>query len=380
MKQYFLVSLILVCSWSTQAQNREATVKALNNYIDYGNANIKALRTAEQTFKSYNDLFNGYLRKDRKLGGEEYEKPKPSPFVDEDVFTLNKDNPDYLYTVAIKGSAVLPVPLKTDLNTTLKSLKACSDKIVLVLDSMSNIFSGPLISVTKNESVLPYNLLAEGRRQLQLSKKYRDQLFNSITVYYTKNCTLPTADTDYMRSVKPLRKGMELCQTIMNDLSKNDSSHIAQLAKSLDSLHSYLDRSELTLLKGIPPMGKSRNYPSGNVNGFDLYLIYENYLDEMKFFAYYAKDFSNPSDKRKYPAGKCFYYHTKCTEQFNSIVGLLYYYNEYVLLIGGGKMEVESEMGTLKKGWGDGTHSFAVKPQLLWMKETPLFEIEWPNQ
>lgn len=380
MKQLFLVSLVFVCSLSMQAQNRDATVKALNNYIAYSNSNIKALKAAEQTLESYNGLFNDYLRKDRKLGGEEYEKPKPSPFIDEDVFTLKKDDPNYLYSVATTGSAVLPVSIKTELNTTLKSLKACSDKIVLILDSMSNIFSGPLISVTKNESVLPYNLLAEGRRQLQLSKKYRDQLFASVTGYYNKNCTLPTADTDYMRSVKPLRKGMELCQSMMNDLSKNDSSRIPQFAKSLDSLHSYLDRSELILLKGIPPMGRSRHYPSGNINGSDLYLLYEEYLDLLKVFADYAKDFSDPSDKRKFPHGKCFAFHTKCREQFNSFSGILDTYNEYALLIGGGKREIESELGTLMRGWGDESHSLVVKPLLSWMKETPLFEIEWPKQ
>jgi hypothetical protein len=380
MKNIFFLFAILL-SFTAQAQNRNATVKLLNNYIEYSNANTTGLKDVLHTLESYNDLFNGYLRRKEKLGGEEYEKPKASPFVDEAVFTMNQDNPDYLYSIALKESAALPAPLKTELNSAMKSMLGCSQRLVKIMDSMSLLFSNPPISVTNNPEALPYRLLYQAKKELQLSKNYRDQLFSKINDCYTKACPLTAAHNDYIYSVDQLNKGMNLCQNLINDVNKNDSSHIAQYVRQLDSLHSYLERSELILLKGIAPFGSSKQFPNkGYYDGFDLYINYENIVDWIGTFSTYGKNFiNNKSDRSVYRTGKCYYFHNKWASSFNATQGLLYTYNQYVLLIGGGKMKLIAEVsrGYVIKGWGDETHSLPARTLLHWMKETPRFEVDF---
>jgi len=382
MKKVLLFISFFLYTLSINAQNRNSVVKLLNNYIEYSNANITALSIAINSFERYNGLFNDYLRQNRKLGGEEFEKPKLSPFLDEDIFTMNENNPDFLYSKALKGSASLPYPVKTDFNKTMKSIHDCSQKIVLAMDSMSNIFSGPMISVTNNPEVLPYNLLYEIKHQLQLSKKYRDQLFSSINNYYSKECALNSTNSDYINSVEPLTKGVEICQKILNDLSINDSSHISQYIQSLDSLYRFLDSTELTLLKGIRPLGNSKHFKNkGNYNGLDLYTKYEDIINQFLIFSSLGKKFIHSINNTEFPDNICYNFHKEGASQFNSTQGLLYYYNEYVLLIGGGKMKILADINGgsryIYRGWGDETHSLPVRTLLFWMKETPRFEIEY---
>jgi hypothetical protein len=375
-KLLMLLSLFSVFQLA-KAQNRNALVKTLNHYIEYSNANITALSLSLNTLERYNGLFNDYLRKDRLLGGEPYEKPKASPFVDEEVFTMNEDNPEFLYSISLRESALLPLQLRTELNAHMKQMLECSQQMVVILDSMSNLFSGPMIAVTNNPQVLPYQLLSEAKRQLQLSKSHRDNMQELINTYYVNSCTLTAAKNDYIHSVKPLHHGLALCQSMMNDLNQNDSSRISHYVQSIDSLCEYLDRSEMTLLKGITHFGKSRQFPNESVvNGFDLFAKYEDIVDQLRAFSATGKQFLNPARDSKFPAGKCFHFHNECATRFNSTLGLLYYYNEYVLLIGGGKMKMLAEgIGIIYKGWGDESHSLPVRTQLLGMKETPAFEI-----
>jgi hypothetical protein len=376
MKTFFSLLSFLIL-YSGTAQNRNLTVKSLNNYVLYSNANISALWPLQRSLERYNDLFNEYLSKNSQLGGEKYEKPKPSPFIDEDVFTLKTDDPETLYFIAMKESANLPASARTDFNNSMKEMRASGKKLEELLVSLSDIFSGPLIQVTKNEAMPPYSLLAEAKKQLQLSKTYRDKLFKSLTVYYKTNCSLNASSTDYIRSVEELSKGMQLCQNMMSDLSKNDPSKIPSYVKSLDSLYIVLERSELTLLKGVKPFGNSKHFPNPNYfNGFDLYTRYENIINWFQVYAGYGKRFINISEDVKIPNGKCYYYHSEWSSTFNSN-GLLDEFNEYVLLIGGGKMKIESEVGTLWKGWGDEKNSLLLRNRLFWMKETPGFEIEY---
>ncbi len=384
-KTFLLFSTVLFVVLYANGQNRNATVKILNNYIEYSNANITALKAVEHTLGSYNSLFNGYLRKDRKLGGEEYEKPKPSPFFDEDVFTINEDNPDYLYAVALKESAALPVAVRTELNNSMKAMHLCSQKLVKILDSMSNIFSGPLITVTDNEAVLPYNLLAEGKRQLQESGRQRDILFTTLVNYYHKACPLNYSSTDYIRSVNELKKGMVLCQNMLDDLSRNDSTRLTEYGVQLDSLCQVLDKNELALLKGIKPYGDSKHFPNkGYYHGMDLYSRYENLLDQFYLFAGYPRKFREQKGSVKSASGKCHYFYKQWLAQFNAPLGPVYCYNEYVLLIGGGKMKILSQDVSrtryIYRGWGDENNSLPLRPLLSWMKETPRFEITWPEK
>ncbi len=380
MKKVLFFLCIFLYQLSASAQSRNAVVKTLNNYIAYSNANITALSNSINTFERYNGLFNDYLRNSRKLGGEPYEKPKLSPFLDKDVFTMNEDNPDYLYSFALKGSSSLPVEVKTDLNKAMKSMHDCSQKIVLLMDSMSNIFSGPLISVTKNPEISPYNLLYTIKSELLLSKNYRDQLFSSINNYYSKACALNSTKTDYIRSVEPLSKGVAVCQNMLNSFSMNDSIRIPQYIRSLDSLILYLESSELILLKGIKPYGSSKLFPNkNNYNGFDLYTKFEDLVIQFQFFSKLGKKFMNDSEGSKSPQFKCYDFHKVGSAKFNSMMGLLYHYNEYVLLIGGGKMKILAENLSssryIYKGWGDETHSLPSRTLLFWMKETPRFEV-----
>lgn len=380
MKKTVFLFAALVCALMLPAQ-RNTLVKALNNYVAYANANNTALSNSLTRFERYNGLFGDYLRKDRKLGGEAYEKPRPSAFVDEDVFTMNEDNPDHLYAVAVKGSAALPVAVKTALNASAKSMHDCSRKIVLLTDSMSDVFSGPMISVTRNQDALPYRLLYEISRQLELSKKHRDQLLTDIETYYRKSCVLAAPQADYIHSVDSLKRGVEICQRLMDDLRSNDSTRIGQHVQALDSLCEYLERSEPVALKGIKPIGKSRLFPDvPNHNGFDLYEKHENIVEQLRLFSGIGKSFKKGNAQAKYPSGKCFYYHAECTSRFNSMTGLLYYYNEYVLLIGGGKMKINiidlsGKSRYVPKGWSDGTRVLPVRTQLSAMKETPRFAV-----
>jgi hypothetical protein len=380
MKQATLLLCLMLCLFSAQAQNRNNAVKALNQYMLYSDANIQALSASITSLDRYNGLFNSYLRNNRLLGGEPYEAPKRSPFVDEDVFNLGEDDPATLYKLAIKGSAILPATLRTTLNAHLDSIKLCSQNIVKLVDSMSNIFHGPIITVTNHPDSLPYRLLHQSNRQLQLSKKYRDQLFAEINHYYSTTYAISAPSGDYIHSVEPLKKGMELVQNMLNDLFDNDSSNIAQYVYSLDSLYAYLDDAELHLLKGIQPFGNSRFFPNKSYySGTDLYSKYEDIMGNIRLFAKLGRQFLDAPADKHYPAGKCLTYHQDLSSRFNSVVGLLYYYNEYVLLIGGGKFKVLSDTPKgskyIYKGWGDESHTLPIRTLLLWMKETPQFQV-----
>jgi hypothetical protein len=373
-----LIFFLITISGPATAQNRNATVKVLNNYVLYNNANITALIPLVQSLERYNDLFNSCLRRGRPLGGEKYERPKESPFVDINLFTVGEDDPETLYKKALKESTVLPVVVKKDLNTAMSALHISSQRLVQLVDSMSNLFSGPLIVVTKEENNLPYRLLKDASNQLKWSKKYRDQLWSTLNEYYIQNGKLNTVAGDYIRSVDQLNKGMAICQRMMNDLSKNESKNLSFCVKELDSLYSYLEASELILLKGIKPVGNSKHFPNRSYYyGFDLYNKYEEVISGFNVFSIYGKRFVNKMDHNSADITKCQSFHAELANYFNSY-GLSYYYNEYVLLIGGGKMKVESEVGTLWKGWTDGKTTLPMRTLLFWAKEIPLFEIKWP--
>lgn len=371
--------LFVVCCTaviSAHAQNRNATVTALNNYVLYVNANNTALSLTLTSLDRYNGLFNDYVRLNRELGGEAYEKPKASPFVDADVFTMNDDDPETLYKKALKGSAALPPAVHDPLNITMQQLRDCSRKIVLLIDSMSNLFSAKPIAVTKNPAVLPFRLLAEATRQLDRSRQLRNDLLEGIAGHYNKACRITAANGDYIFSADSLRRGLYYCQFMMNQLRENNTHLLADITSEIDSLCARLERQELVLLKGIKPYGDSKHFPNkSNYNGFDLYAKYEDIIQQFRLVSALGKKvLADKSDLT--PAAKCAKYHAECVSRFNSTLGVLYYYNEYMLLIGGGKMKIKMDNGRyVYKGWGDESHRLPVRTQLYGMKETPRFAI-----
>lgn len=361
-------------AFSATAQNRNATVTALNNYVLYVNANNTALSLTLRSLDRYNGLFNDYVRLNRQLGGEAYEKPKASPFVDADVFTMNEDDPESLYKKALKGSAALPAAVKNPLNKMMLEMRDCSRKVVLLIDSMSNLFSAKPITVTKNPAVLPFRLLAEAGRQLERSKQLRDELLSGISSHYIKSCAITAAKGDYIFSTDSLRTGLILCEVMMDEIRNENTGTVAILTKGIDSLCARLERQELTLLKGIKPYGNSKHYPSkSNYNGFDLYAKYEDIIQQFRLISDLGKKMlADKSDLA--PAAKCAKYHAECVSRFNSTLGVIYYYNEYMLLIGGGKMKIKMESGRyIYKGWGDESHRLPVRTPLYGMKETPRY-------
>lgn len=378
MKKGILIVSLLCAALSMAGQSLNAIVKELNQYILYYNANVQGLEAAIHTMARYQGLFQDHLRSQRLLGGEPYEKPKPSPFLDTDVFDIGQDDPAHLYALAIKNGGTLPSSLKTQLNAEAKATWDCSQRIVLLLDSLSDIFSAPPITVTARADALPYRLLYAGAQQLADSKAHRDRLFGLVQDYFVQKSRMSAPLGDYIYSVDPLRQGVAICQSMLTDLGRNDSSHIAADVQRLDSLIAYLDRAELTLLKGIRPIGNSRHFPNkGNFDGFDLYNKYEDILNELGVFSNLGRSMLQYPDAKPYPKGKWHDFQEEGTARFNGHQGLLYTYNEYVLLIGGGKMKLLSEAaGRTKyiyKGWSDGSHTLPLRTQLLWMKETPRF-------
>ncbi len=385
-KKHRIYFLLFFCSLLSSiefanAQNRNTTVTILNNYAEYNNANIDAFHSLLSHFDNYNSIFNGYVKRKEKLGGEKYSK-EPNPFLDADMFYLHEDDPGYLYSKTLKESAALPPAVRTDLNNSMKAVQKCSERILVIYDSLSLIFSGNMIDVEKDSTKLPYRLLFDAKRQLTISKQHRDELFFKLNLYYEKLCPLTVASTDYLNSVKPLKKGMSICQKIMTDLSRNDSSQLAKHIHSLDSLTTYLDHSELSLLKGIRPLGNSKMFPNKNVsNGFDLYSKYENINDAFKNFAKRNRRFLLQFNQtQKSNSWKYFVFHEDLSSYFNSN-GLLQYFNEYCILIGGGKLAVDADLISsykrIYKGWGDGKDALPQRYLLLWFKETPQYEIDW---
>jgi hypothetical protein len=374
MKKMFLFMVCCAAACFAHAQNRNATVTALNNYVLYVNANNTALSLTLTSLDRYNGLFNDYVRLNRELGGEPYEKPKASPFVDADVFTMNQDDPETLYKNALKGSAALPAAVKDPLNKNMLEMRDCSRKIVLLIDSMSNLFSAKPIAVTKNPAVLPFRLLAEAGRQLERSKKLRNELLNGVSAHYNTACKISASKGDYIFSADSLRRGLYFCQYMMDQLRENRTTVLADVVAEIDSLCARYDRQELVMLKGIKPYGDSKHFPNkSNYNGFDLYAKYEDIIDQFRLISAIGKKFLNDKSDLA-PAAKFAKYHEECVSRFNSTLGLLYYYNEYMLLIGGGKMKIKMDNGRyVYKGWGDESHSLPVRTQLFGMKETPRY-------
>jgi hypothetical protein len=379
MKHFFLpFGILLMHAYLASAQTRSTTVTALNNYVLYANADADALTACMTSLERYDGLFRDYVRNGRQLGGEPYEKPKASPFVDTDVFTLGEDDPKHLYALALKGAAVLPTSVSAELNKSMKGLADCSARVVVLIDSMSDAFSGPLITVTTDSTRLPFRLLYAARRELRSAKGHRDGLFLGLRDHYAKACPLVAAPGDYIHSVAPLSAGVAICERMMADFARNEVRFAGANVASLDSLCDYLEGAELRLLKGITPIGNSRQFPNkGNYNGFDLYDKYENILAQLRAFANDGRRFLKEAAKGGSMDQTCGAFHSDCIGRFNGNQGLLYFYNEYVLLIGGGKMKLVSD-GTGKaryiyRGWSDGKRTLPSRPGLFWVKEIPLF-------
>ncbi len=380
MKKVALLLCLLLCMRVVHAQSRNATVLALNNYVRYANANMQALTATMTSLERYDGLFHDYIKSNRQLGGEPYEKPKASPFVDADMFTIGEDDPAHLYAVARKGGANLPSNVKTELNKSAAGLSECSTRIILLIDSMSNTFHGPLITVTDDSTALPYRLLYAARNELRSAKTHRDALFLGLRKHYDKYCPVSAPASDYIHSVTPLTQGVQICQNMLNDFRFNDPDNVAQYVQSLDSLCTHLEAAELTLLKGIAPIGNSKQFPNkGNVNGFDLYNKYEDIVAQLQAFSAIGKHFMKPWPAVKYPSGLCFSFHIECLPRFNGNQGPLYLYNEYVQLIGGGKMKLLSDGAGkaryIYRGWSDGLRTLPQRTLLLWMMDVPRFEL-----
>lgn len=380
MKKVALLLCLVACMCMAQAQSRNATVLALNNYVRYANANMQALTATITSLERYNGLFADYIKSGRQLGGEPYEKPKASPFLDADMFTIGDDDPAHLYAVARKGAASLPASVKTDLNKSAAAMSDCSKRIILLIDSMSNVFHGPLITVTRDSTALPYRLLYGARRELKSAKTHRDALFQGLRSHYAKSCPLTAPAADYIQSVVPLTRGMEICQNMLDNFDVDKPSKLCEFGDSLSTICSYLKASESTLLKGITPIGKSQMFPNkGNIHGFDLYFKYEAFVGRLSSIPSVlspnceAENDQYPSKSGNYPS------FMELLLGFNGNQGPLYLYNEYVLLIGGGKMKLVSE-GTGKasyiyRGWSDGSRTLPQRSLLLWMMDVPRFEV-----
>jgi hypothetical protein len=371
MKKVILLLCILFSLLRLEAQNRNATVKALNNYVLYANAHIHALTATLTSLERYDGLFRDYIRMQRQLGGEPYEKPKASPFVDTDMFTIGEDDPAYLYAAALKGASGLPTNVKTDLNRAMLGMRNCGANIVLLIDSMSNAFHGPILTVTTDSTALPYRLLYAASREFETCKQHRDALQAGLGEYYAKACPLIAPQGDYIQSVKPLTLGVDICQQLLNKIRKGDNGTFLQDLNALDSLRNYLEDAELTLLKGISPIGNSKQFPNkGNFNGFDLYNKYEDIVAQFKAIAtIQTPNTAGPNGRLLQPY----------LDRFNGNQGLLYLYNEYVQLIGGGKMKLlSSGAGKSKyiyRGWTDGSKTLPLRTLLLGMKDVPVFEV-----
>lgn len=377
MKKALLLLGMLLCLLRLQAQNRNATVKALNNYVLFANAHVHALTATLTSLERYNGLFRDYIRTQRQLGGEPYEKPKASPFVDTDMFTLGQDDPAYLYTAALKGATNLPTDVKTELNRAMLGMRNCGTQIVLLIDSMSNSFHGPMITVTSDSTALPYRLLYAASREFDVCKQHRDALKAGLSNHYNKACPLIAPNGDYIHSVKPLTEGLDISQRLLNNFRNMDNSDVWQDLVALDSLAKYLESAELTLLKGISPIGNSKQFPNkGNFNGFDLYNKYEDIVAQFKalsgagiarFLA--EKDNAAATVELLGPF----------MERYNGNQGFIYLYNEYVQLIGGGKIKLISDGGGRSKyiyrGWSNGSKTLPVRTLLLGMKDVPVFEV-----
>ncbi len=378
MKKVILLLCILFCLLRLEAQNRNATVKALNNYVLYANAHIHALTATLTSLERYDGLFRDYIRMQRQLGGEPYEKPKASPFVDTDMFTMGEDDPTYLYNAALKGATILPSNVRTDLNRALLGMRNSGTYIVLLIDSMSNAFHGPMLTVTTDSTALPYRLLHAASREFETCKQHRDALKTGVTAYYAKACPLVAPQGDYIQSVKPLTRGVELTERILNNLRKADNSTFYPDLLALDSLGKYLESAELTLLKGITPIGNSKQFPNkGTFNGFDLYNKYEDIVAQFKAFSGAGIARMLAENPRPMEDRKALF--QPYLDSFNGNQGLLYLYNEYVQLIGGGKMKLlSSGAGKSKyiyRGWTDGSKTLPLRTLLLGMKDVPVYEV-----
>jgi hypothetical protein len=380
MKRIVLMLCLLCCVLATCAQNRNATVKALNNYVLFANANNRALTATLTSLERYDGLFHDFLKSHRQLGGEAYEKPKTSPFVDADVFTIGEDDPAHLYAVALKGATSLPAKVKTELNASMKGLSDCSQRVVLMIDSMSNLFHGPLITVTTDSTALPYRLLYAAGRELQTAKTHRDALVMGLQNVYAKSCAVVAPKTDYIQSVVPLTMGLQSCQHILDGIGSDQRIVVMQSMLKLDSLRVQLESRELTLLKGISPIGNSKQFPNkGNFNGFDLYDKYEDILVQFAAFSRIAEKYLEPTDGAEQQAQKSNLHRAECLDRFNGNQGLVYMYNEYVLLIGGGKMKLLSEGAGkaryIYRGWSDGSKTLPLRSLLFGMMDVPMFAV-----
>ncbi|MEY3442984.1 MAG: hypothetical protein RLZZ519_1265, partial [Bacteroidota bacterium] len=339
---------------------------------------IHALTATLTSLERYHGLFRDYIRTQRQLGGEPYEKPKASPFKDADMFTMGEDDPAYLYAAAIKGGTNLPTTVKTDLNRAMLGMRNSGEKTMLLIDSMSNAFHGPLITVTTDSAALPYRLLYAASRELKTCKQHRDALNTALREYYAKACPLVAPVGDYIHSVKPLTEGLDISQRLLNNLrNRENPERVYQDLIALDSLAKYLEGAELTLLKGISPIGNSKQFPNkGNFNGFDLYNKYEDIVAQFKALAgagiarfLAEKDNAAATVELLGPF----------IERYNGNQGFIYLYNEYVQLIGGGKMKLlSSGAGKSKyiyRGWSDGSKTLPLRTLLLGMKDVPVFEV-----
>lgn len=369
---------LLLGAIALQGQSRASTVKALNNYSLAVNAHMHALTACITSLERYDGLFHDFIRTNRQLGGEPYEKPKPSPFRDEDMFDMGQDDPAYLTSTAIKGASVLPTDLRTSLNRSLQGISNCGKSIVTRIDSMSDAFHGPLLTVTTDSTVLPYRLLYAARRELRTCKQHRDDLLTSIQAFAEKNLVLNAPSGDYIHSEAILRSGIHLCQQLLDHLRSENVPAIHRNSKTLDSLSNHLDLAELQLLKGITPIGNSKQFPNkGKFDGFDLYNKYEDIVIQFRAFLNLSKQLDAAQATEADIPNFCSRLHSESLARFNGIAGLITLYNEYALLIGGGKMKIlMNDVGRTKyvlRGWTDGTKTLPLRPLLLWPWDVPTF-------
>jgi hypothetical protein len=376
--KYLKLCILLLFSSEMVAQTtlspRNQAVRALNNYVDYCNATAHYLKVVLPKFDEWNQDFNKRVEKNRQT--EEFTYSPQGFLNDPDYYQII--TPENGYKKCIAASQILLPAEQKVLNAKLNQLHQTVKNIEsLRMDTLKKYVTDKIYLSDFDKG---YRILQKAEKLFSEFDNTKESLTSELQKIYNQRFYFPPPAGDYIVSVSKLAKGMQICKNLTDDLGKGDSTRLREFTFQLDSLVEVLKNNKSKYLPGI----RDELFENGANNGFNLLVSYDHVISQLNVMLIKCEEFIK---KSKHPYAtlypdKCFYYYNQELIQHYNQFGLTHYYNEFVTLITGDKLAVETEFGTRYKGLSGNKYGFnvPVRYMLMWASEAPLFKVYPPKK
>ncbi|KOY85210.1 hypothetical protein AD998_02730 [bacterium 336/3] len=297
-------------------------------------------------FRSLED-FNGDLlyKYGKKIEPNSYFSTFRNDSVFKQIFNYKDYKiPQLVYEECIAKSSILEPQDQKNLNEKLTKLKVIVDKFI-----KNGVY---LEDYCKNKTFLTDNNFVEAFKKLDeyeaLFQEYddvKDNLFSEIQTIYKKKYPPTNQQKALVSIVAQMEEPMAIYQSMMNDLSKCDTTQFVTRKEKVKPLIDSLEAQMEIKIKNLYRFGKN--------NGLDVGWRYENVVGGLKNMYKNQETFlkTNWDKKSKQVSryervSKCMYfYNTSFTNRYNRFgMGVISRYNSFVDLADGKQIQKEAEI------------------------------------